>query len=114
MKLECPCGELIVDTTVSLPYKGEVIADEDIFSIWNDIDACLEIVASNPDNLKKAKVETRRAIISKTRGIWKCDNCGRVAIDDASCRDHWYKPEGGAVVKNLLSARENNYKGEGT
>jgi hypothetical protein len=114
MKIKCPCGQNISDNTDEISYKGHVFADQDYFTILEGIESCIQLVASNSEALEKAKNDADDVIISKTRGIWTCDNCGRVAIHDASCQLHWYKPENGENVQNLLSTREKNYVDDGT
>lgn len=114
MKLQCPCGEFICDNTDEIPYKGHVFADQDFFTILESIELCISLSAAEPGAVEKAKSDANDALISKTRGIWRCESCGRVAIDDASCRVYWYRPEEGANVNNLLSAKEANFASDGT
>ena len=120
-KLKCPCGFVIVDQTDNLSYKGS--------------DAISDILVESMDSLSEANKNNRRlewikahfkvppypvhlndssmifdlytsAQLDKTRVIYECESCGRIAIQVGNT-DHFkfFSPD----TKHTKGILDNKY-----
>lgn len=115
MKIYCDCGQMLSDSTDYLSYKAHLIPDQDIFDLYEGIDANLaELVEdvqriSAPDRVEIAIKRTSRLIcllISKysRRFLYQCTNCGMLFLDNSSL--HAFAPCQSDVPRNLLRSVE--------
>lgn len=90
MKIGCPCGASIPDTTDDLSYKASRVADrdrEDLLFADDDVDA------------------VRARFSELGRSMWQCTRCGRLCLDDWGHRLHWFVPENpDTLPRRLLSS----------
>ena len=116
MKITCPCGSVISDTTDDLPCKAYLRADQDDAAYQDILDRDARAIArahrSEPsDNVAQGKLE--RALqelgLSATRlerPIYECQVCGRILVP--SRRDAMkfvsFMPESG--VRGVLMSIE--------
>jgi diphthamide synthase subunit DPH2 len=105
MKLTCPCGHIVSDTTDELSYKGHILADQDFHPVLDAIDESVIAASTSKNSADEFSRRARNSLIQRLRGIYKCESCGRVGIDDSECQMHWYKPENGIDIHNLLTKR---------
>ena len=81
MHFLCRCGYDIHDTSDNLSYKGTIIADQDIDTLWSIIEKL-----EQPHDNKIDVFEQVSDLLRKT--IYQCPECGRVYIEDQA---HDYK-----------------------
>ena len=77
MKFPCACGCVIHDTSDNLSYKGKIIADQDIDSLWGIIERLEEPHDEKIDVFKEVS-----DLLMKN--IYQCPECGRVYIENQS------------------------------
>ena len=105
MKLKCNCGNTIYDGTDSLPHKGYILADEDLFPTFDKLDRLLDRVGNRGCVSDEDYMDARRSH-PKTRQIYQCPDCGRIFIWDKTVEGAFsFKPEDGDVNKHLLEGR---------
>ncbi|PCI93479.1 MAG: hypothetical protein COB15_16310 [Flavobacteriales bacterium] len=80
MKINCTCGNIIVDQTDYLKNKGYLISDTQWFDFWNDIDNAIEKSGESKKEKEEACMQLRNQNIFKT--LWECTSCGKLYIDD--------------------------------
>ncbi len=100
-KLKCKCGHIIVDQTDNLEYKGYVLSDtlvDDVsINLTNNIDSLIESLKKGkktewikkhfqvppyPMDLKESSmIHDLLNVSDKTKEIFECENCGRIAIE---------------------------------
>ena len=100
-KLKCKCGHIIVDQTDNLEYKGYVLSDtlvDDVsINLTNNIDSLTESLKKGkktewikkhfqvppyPMDLKESSmIHDLLNVSDKTKEIFECENCGRIAIE---------------------------------
>lgn len=90
MKIQCACGEIIVDQTDYLSYKAYIIGDKDYFDFLDAIDDAIESTDTDKGALC---VKVRNA--EQSRMAWECNSCGRLYFDDAEKNLVEYVPQNG-------------------
>lgn len=80
MKINCTCGNIIVDQTDYLKNKGYLISDTQWFDFWNDIDNAIEKSGESKKEKEEACMQLRNQNIFKN--LWECTSCGKLYIDD--------------------------------
>jgi hypothetical protein len=94
MKIQCPCGDLIIDTTDKLPYKAWLLADQDMFLLY---EPCEDVQFH----------EVREHFM---KAIYQCESRGRICLDDPVTRDLiWFRPETDPRKKAFGSIKSNLY-----
>ena len=91
MKIRCSCGNVIIDQTDYLKYKGYLISDTQWFDFWDAIDGAIE-QNYKPDKQKEVVcMQLRRQNVFKS--LWECTSCGKLYIEDNSGRLMSYTPD---------------------
>ncbi len=104
MKLKCNCGNIIFDGTDSLPHKGHILADKDLFPILDKLDRLLEKVSKHGRVTDRDYIDVRSNFLGRT--IYQCPDCGRIHIWDATIKGAFsFQPEDADVNKRLLEGR---------
>jgi len=82
LKFECLCGNIIVDQTDYLPYKGYLISDQDLFDLMDSVDHAIE--KSGPTSLDKeqAIMDIRNLETQLMKIVYQCTQCKRLYIND--------------------------------
>lgn len=103
MKIQCHCGQPIVDQSDELPGKAHLIPDQDWFGLFDDIDN--EVI----DGLKGGGMQqdgaymVLRTLINRAaRSMWQCSACGRLYVDDSKGQTHCFRPEAGGGSTSVL------------
>ena len=105
MKLKCNCGNVISDGTDALPYKGYILADEDLFPTFDRLDQLLTTVGDRGHVVDEDFTDARRSH-PPTRQIYQCSDCGRILIWDSAISGAFsFRPEDDDVNKRLLEGR---------
>ena len=91
MKIQCPCGYLIPDSTDNLPNKAHFIADQDWDAFWEEVDAAVE--KSGPSARQKEAAVMRLRSLRMFRPAWQCPDCGRILVDDPSHTARSFAPD---------------------
>ena len=104
MKIQCKCGHLIVDSTDDLPYKGHVIADQNLHSIKDLIDYSIEKSGPSVEEKETACMNVRNNFT--TRFIWQCQECSRLYLDNKKNELVCFTPEDSESNDILLQAHE--------
>lgn len=101
MKIHCKCGHIIIDSTDDLPFKGHVIADQNLHSIFEMIDDSIEM---SSDTLKERQARCMHVRSNfPRRFIWQCNGCDRLYLDNADNELVSFTPEEGKS-SNILKA----------
>ena len=74
-KLICPCGNQISDVAVPSADKSLMISDVDMDAVEGD-----------------HGVIDFSQFIQRTRDVWHCRECGRIAIEEKDRAVTWYRP----------------------
>jgi len=105
MKIRCECGSSIVDQTDYLPYKGYIIPDEELFYILETIDNAIENPGITMFEREKSLMLIRTLIGKITIGIWQCNDCGALYINDKKGLSY-FSPVYGEIM-GILRSRTN-------
>lgn len=84
MKIGCECGNVIVDQTDFLPYKGYIISDQDWFDLLDAIDFAVEKSGHSEKEKESALMKVRSLAVTLSKEIYQCTACGRVYIHNNS------------------------------
>jgi hypothetical protein len=129
-KLLCTCGYVIADQTDFLPYKGQILKDEDEESFWSTISkelaALIESIASGkrqewidrhfssgyPKDLDNKAIISDYLTSMQIRyqvTIYECESCGRLWIEEGTQRNLFisYSPDDGERHQILASEHRN-------
>jgi hypothetical protein len=107
MKIECHCGEWIVDQTDDLPHKGHLIPDQAWHALFDALDQqVIDALAARRLTRDGAYQRVRELLIRAVRPIWQCHHCGRVYVDDPHHEVHCYRPETGETDQAVLRGAE--------
>jgi len=94
MKIQCPCGDLIIDNTDRLPHKAWLLAEQDMFLLY--------------ELFEDMQFSDIREHFMKA--IYQCESCGRICLDDPVTRDLiWFRPEADPRKKAFGSIKGNLY-----
>ena len=99
-KIKCICGNIIVDQSDAIKWKGHFIADQDYDEFLNVLD--------KPDSIEK------RLIIHKVfHQIFQCSSCSNLIVfRNGETQGVSYKPENPEISKEILrSTYGNEWKG---
>ena len=84
MKFACVCGHQVRDQTDYLPYKAEILRDEDGERFWDAVDAAVARCANNSPG-ESAEADERyslmRAWLAYTVHAYECEACGRLYVE---------------------------------
>ncbi len=105
MKLHCECGNLITDSTDSLPWKANLLPDQEWFAVLDMMDDIIEKVASGGMAAEAGMMALRGAHGSATRTAWQCAHCGRLMVEDHDHQIHQYVPATGGDSREVLRSR---------
>jgi hypothetical protein len=106
LKIGCHCGATIMDSLDSLPWKGHLTPDQDLYGVWDGIDdQVIDPVAAGNLAVDDAYMISRRIISSPTRLMWQCFQCGRLLIDGLDGKLHCYVPASDETSKEILRGR---------
>jgi hypothetical protein len=103
MKLECHCGNLILNISDANSAKAHFICDE----LWSNLfdsfdDQILKPLESGRITEEAASMALRTALIQASRPIYQCPACGRLWVDDPAHEAHSFLPESDATPRDLL------------
>lgn len=82
MKINCHCGNLIVDQTDSLPCKGYIIPDQERFNLMDAIDNAIEKSGPSEKDKERACMRIRSLFNKVSKTAWQCSSCGALYIED--------------------------------
>jgi len=128
-KFGCRCGHVIVDQTDFLPYKAEVLSDQDSERVWDDASAAVAAfcalrtaeerrrwIAAHfdehyPLDLPDASVIhdiITAGMLRHGRTLYECEACGRLWLQLRPDENRWvsYAPEEPQATGVLRSAAE--------
>lgn len=123
-KLGCICGHIIADNTDSIPYKGNLLKDEDSERFWDAAAAGLAaLVGAVKSGRREGWIDQHflsgyprnlndEAVISDfLSGLWmkysvtvyECESCGRIKVQEGTTSNQFrsYAPED-SVAHNVL------------
>lgn len=108
MKIQCHCGELILDITSGHANKAHVIPDQEWDDLWDAIDAAIEKSGPSPKAKERACMELRILLGRLSRHAWQCGNCGRVYLEQLDRQLQEFRPGSEDVPKELFCSRPSN------
>ncbi len=103
MKIGCQCGEVIVDQTDDLPYKGHLVPDEEWFANYDALDdEVIDPLAEGRLDKKAAYRLARLVVARSSRLMWQCRVCGRLYIDGLDGQLRCFVPEREPIDREVL------------
>lgn len=102
MKIRCPCGHEIADTTDDLPHKGHLIPDQAWFPTLEALDGVIEDAAGGRSAPEQACQRAREVVGRAARLAWQCRHCGRLYIDGGDHQLRCFRPESEPVDREVL------------
>lgn len=94
MKIQCPCGQLLVDAGDRLPGKSHMIPDEALFDLYDGIDNMIERLGAGKLTVDEACMKIRQLLARDMRLAWHCPACGHLYIDRQGATPLSYVPSG--------------------
>ena len=82
MKIQCQCGEMIVDQTDAQSHKAHFIPDQDWLQLLDSIDEAIEKSGPAPTAKAAACMQVRSLLGQLARRAWQCRTCGSIYIED--------------------------------
>jgi predicted RNA-binding Zn ribbon-like protein len=132
VKLLCPCGYVISDTTDFLPYKASLMPDQDQEAFWDSLSSGLaELMAATRadrreewlrQNMSGAPLDADDDSLvfhfatslnhRYTRTVYQCERCGRLFLDDPANKSRVvsFVPDDAAAARGVLASRQNPRK----
>ena len=92
MKLHCPCGAVISDSTGGLPRKGHLIPDQEWVSIHNALEKAIDDAMARRTGAEAAFMQVHLIFGDASRLVYQCRECGRLFVDDRQHKTHIYAP----------------------
>lgn len=117
VKVECPCGHLISDSTDYIPYKATLIADQDRFDMLDEIAAaaqraCETTGTGDPTRLNDAIFRAVASMLrAHERAAYACSQCGRVLIQKRGEDNYEYEslsPDAGTDSRAILRSKKHS------
>jgi hypothetical protein len=105
MKIHCPCGAIISDSTDSLPRKGYIIPDQEWFPVYDALDKVIDDIVSGHTKAETAYMHIRCILGDASRWIFQCRDCGRLFVDDRKRKMHIFSPSSDETSKEILRSR---------
>lgn len=130
-KLGCVCGHVIADNTNSLPYKGQLLKDQDWEPFWDtvavELAAFADAVAAGkrqewidkhflsgyPRDLPHADVISDYLInlwCHYRLTLYECESCGRLKIQESAASNVFLSYTPGDGIHHGVLASEHNRK----
>lgn len=128
MKLRCPCGHVISDTTDYLPYKASLLADQDEEAFWGSLSSGLAgLMAATRSggreewqrhHLNAAPLDLDdESLISDfatsvslryMRTVYQCEQCGRLLLEDPANEGRVvsFAPEDAGIARHVLESKQ--------
>lgn len=78
MKINCSCGNVLIDSTDRLPFKAYILPDQNFFPLLDSIDKLIE---SNKKDRHALCMAMRREVIQAIKQAWQCSSCGNLYLD---------------------------------
>ncbi|MDF1839381.1 MAG: hypothetical protein P1V35_16055 [Planctomycetota bacterium] len=95
MKIECHCGQLLVDPSDDLSGKAHLIPDQDWLALMDDLDEkVVDGVREGQLNPEGAYMALRTLLSKASRPDWQCSGFGRLYLDGAGGKTVCFRPEG--------------------
>ena len=105
MKIHCPCGAIIPDSSSGLPQKAHIIPDQE----WDPLTNALEKVIADAILLRiepeAAFMQVHILLGEAQRPAFQCRYCGRLLADDRLHKMHTFVPESQATVTEIFRSR---------
>ena len=105
MKLHCPCGEIISDSTDGLPRKGHLIPDQEWVFMHNALEKAIEDAVARRLTVESAFMRVQLILGDASRLVYQCCGCGRLFVDDRQHKTHSYTPSSDETCKEILRSR---------
>jgi hypothetical protein len=113
MKIECSCGNLIVDSTDYQSNKAHLLADQDYLDLIGAITARIEMLMASIGKAageREARQVSERSIQSihelaghyMRRSLYQCTERGCLFVDDEKLHLQSFVPENKTVPHNLM------------
>lgn len=106
MKLQCPCGSIISDSTDGLPCKAHLIPDQDWVPLCISLEKVVADAVSRRMELENAFMQIHLLLASRL--VYQCQDCGRLFVDDNQHNSHIYTPSSDGTCKEILRSRPEN------
>src|SRR3954463_12578790 len=105
MKINCPCGAIISDSTDGLPRKGYVIPDQEWIPLCNALEQVIGDAMSRRIEAEAAFMRVHILLGEAARFVYQCRDCGRLFVNDRLHKTHVYTPSSHETGKEILRSR---------
>src|SRR3974377_2190293 len=106
MKIHCPCGAVISDSTDGLPRKGHLIPDQEWVPLCTTVEKVIADAASGRVALEAAFTQVHLILGDARRLVYQCRDCGRLFINDRQHQTHQYTTASDEACKEILRSRD--------
>jgi DNA replicative helicase MCM subunit Mcm2 (Cdc46/Mcm family) len=105
MKISCPCGAIISDSTDGLPGKGHLIPDQEWIPLCSALEKVIEDAMSRRIEAEAALMQVHVLLGEASRFVYQCRDCGRLFVNDRQHQTHIYAPSSQETGKEILRSR---------
>jgi hypothetical protein len=105
MKIHCPCGAIISDSTDGLPRKGHLIPDQEWGPMCTALEKVIEDAMARRLGAEAAFMQIHLLLGDASRLVYQCRDCGRLFVDDRQHKTHMYQPSSEETSKEILRSR---------
>jgi len=105
MKIHCPCGAIISDSTDRLPRKGHIIPDQEWDSLKDALEKVIGDAMARRIEGEAAFMQVHILLGDASRLVYQCRDCGRLFADDRQHKTHIFIPSSHETHKEILRSR---------
>lgn len=91
-RIKCKCGEILLDNTDTISYKGRILSDKQFFPL---LDLADEMIESESADREALAMRFRRNICGyiRFRDVYQCYECGRLIVQGENGEFFFFMPE---------------------
>ena len=104
LKVQCTCGQTLVDGAGGSPLKGRVLPDVLLDEVLEEIDRIVEGTGTADRDRSSACMEIRTLLLGACKQVWQCPACGSLFIDNSPTESLQFRPLGSEAVRLVLDA----------
>jgi len=105
MKIHCPCGAIISDSTDGLPRKGRIIPDQEWIPLGNALEKVIDDAMSRRMEAEAAFMQVHILLGDASRFVYQCRDCGQLFVNDRQHKTHIFTPSSDETGKEILRSR---------
>lgn len=105
MKILCPCGAIISDSTDGLPRKGHIIPDQEWIPLTDALEKVIGDAMSWRLEAEAAFMQVHLLLGAAARSVYQCRECGRLFANDREYKTHVFTASSHETGKEILRRR---------